>query len=84
MFPCHMTSLDMFLIQRRFRFGLLVVYEPMLPSLLSFVLRVFVLSFRIRFLLSLRLCSPVLSSHVYLTFRLVVMFTVLRVGPTHI
>ena len=49
MFPCHVTSLNMFLVERRFHFGLLVVHVPMLLSLPSFMLRVLVLSLCVRF-----------------------------------
>ena len=38
-FLYHMTSLNVFLIQHHFHFGLLLVYVPMSPSLLSFVSR---------------------------------------------
>ena len=37
MFLCHVTFLNMFLVQCHFCFGLLLVYVPMSPSLLSFV-----------------------------------------------
>ena len=84
MFPSHVTSLDMFLIEHRFHFGLLLVHIPMLPSLLSFVLCVFILSLHVQFLLSLHLCSPVSIPHVSLTFQLVVTSTILCVGPTRI